>query len=372
MATLARGQITIVDLNDARQVHAYLNPSVGGQVYNSETKVYTPDFAATGNNLIVTPRAYVTGSSTNIVSQMKNIKYTINGTELSAQQSTEASASGKGYKVSSISSGAVLTITANIPSTASCYTIHFSGTYNSASDTAGQDLAVEADCSVMLSPSAGALFTAQIECNNNVFDATTAAGSQVLTAVCKAYHGGTQDTTLNSAVWQKFVNGTWTACSSTSTDSVPYYTTASGVSTLYVHPDDVLNFQSFRCVITDSENTSLTATSDIITFEDKTDPYTIDLVCPTGDKIINGTGSTVVKARVWRGTTLVENEDTEDTARKFTYTWTKYNADGETDNWYTDSTTKGTSSTKTGNPITVYAADVDSKVTIFCEITKKQ
>lgn len=67
--------------------------------------------------------------------------------------------------------------------------------------------------------------------------------------------------------------------------------------------------------------------------EDLTDPYVLELHCPTGDKIVNGTGSTTVNARVWQGGTKVEDEATPEQSRKFTYAWTKLDASGKPSNF---------------------------------------
>ena len=57
---LSRGQITIVDLNDAKQVSMILQVKNPSQMYNPDTKVYVPNFSTDKNT--VTPKVYVTGS----------------------------------------------------------------------------------------------------------------------------------------------------------------------------------------------------------------------------------------------------------------------------------------------------------------------
>ena len=61
-----------------------------------------------------------------------------------------------------------------------------------------------------------------------------------------------------------------------------------------------------------------------------------------------------------------ENRGRGDGSRKFDYAWTKFDKDGKPQNW-----NGTTSNVKTGNPITVLAAEVATKTTIVCEITKK-
>ena len=47
MATIkARGQVTIVDLNDAKQVQLLMDIKYPVQMYNPDTKVFTPNFGS--------------------------------------------------------------------------------------------------------------------------------------------------------------------------------------------------------------------------------------------------------------------------------------------------------------------------------------
>ncbi|KGF49647.1 hypothetical protein HMPREF9302_10640, partial [Prevotella amnii DNF00058] len=86
MTTVARNQITIVDLNDAKQVHAYLDSSLGDtQIYNPDTKVFTPDFASTNNKVM--PKVYETGNANNLITACSNFQYTINNKVYTASNS---------------------------------------------------------------------------------------------------------------------------------------------------------------------------------------------------------------------------------------------------------------------------------------------
>ncbi|QEG04163.1 hypothetical protein [Bacillus phage BC-T25] len=53
------GQITISDLNDAKQYILYLNPNFKTQIYDPNGLVYVPDF--TSSNLVITPELYIAG-----------------------------------------------------------------------------------------------------------------------------------------------------------------------------------------------------------------------------------------------------------------------------------------------------------------------
>ena len=97
---LSRGQITIVDLNDAKQVSMILQVKNPSQMYNPDTKVYVPNFSTDKNT--VTPKVYVTGSGQNMVSALTSIEYDINGTKV------QAGKSAGGYSVGAISACRVL------------------------------------------------------------------------------------------------------------------------------------------------------------------------------------------------------------------------------------------------------------------------
>ena len=348
---IARGQITIVDLNDAKQISAYIQPNYQAQIYNPDTKVYVPSFSAS-SPLTVTPKVYVTGNSSSVLSRCSAIKYTINGTAVAA------GATSGNYTVSA---AGVLTIKGNAPTSSSGFSITFEATYTDADDTGGQPLALSAQCVVVLSQSAGAALTAFVNYpSGNIFD--QGAGSSTpssLPAVVTCFRGGTQDKDF-TATWEKLSGTTWSAvaASKVSKDNT------AGTSTLTVDAADVQNHQIFRCSVSDSTPSSSSAVV-LCSFEDKTDPYEVQVGSTTGDKIVNGTGSTTLFARVWQGGTQIETEATAAASRQFAYTWHKFDKNGTATNF------SGTSSpTKTGNPLIVLAADVDTRATFVCEVEK--
>lgn len=164
--------------------------------------------------------------------------------------------------------------------------------------------------------------------------------------------------------WQKLnvAAGTW------SDVAASLVTTAGGVSTLKVSADDVLNFQTFKCTVTDGKETAY----QIVTFFDASDPFVVDVFSTTGDKIVNGAQSTTLYARVWKDGSIVEDgtavqADTSH-ATKYVYKWTKYNQGGAATNW------NGTSSPvhSTQLPyVTVTNADVSVRGTFVCEVSTK-
>lgn len=341
MATTARNQITIVDLNDAKSVQVYFVPSQGfSQSYNPDTHVYMPDYSKSGN--VITPKVYETGDANDHLARCTNVRYTINGAAYTASSSNASYAVGADGK---------LTIKANLVANLN---VTFEADYTDEDNIVSK---IGGSFTVIRNVSSGALFQVVLTCpKGNIFDKSVAGD---LTVRAQAYRGATKDTTNVTYTWQQFdiAAGSWKAVAQGR---------ASG-STLTVRPDDVLNFQTFRCVAQDSGATDAAATAEaLVTFEDRTDPYVVELYCPTGDKIVNGTGSTTVNARVWQGGSKIEDEGTPAASRKFDYKWTKFDKDGRAQNW-----NGATSNVKSGNPITVLASEVSTKTTIVCEITKK-
>lgn len=351
----ARGQITIVDLNDAKMVQLTLeSDGTNGQLYNPDDGSYSPDFTA--NALTITPRVYVTGESASQIAKCTGLTWTVSGktTKNTTGDTVTLNSTTLSKNGLTMSSAGALTIKENL--LGDFLMLKFSCTHTDSETGATNELA--AQYQLIRTTAAGALFSVVVTCPNGyIFD--TEESTAALTAVASAYRGTTRDTSGPTFTWEKLdvATATWSSVASSKVS------TTDNTSTLSVVADDVQNFQTFRVTAADGDNSGAA----LITFEDKTDPYEVDLVCPTGDKIVNGTGSTTVNARVhYRGAgDYIETESTSSSSRQFTYTWTKYNKSGVATNW------SGTSSTtKTGNPITVLAADVDTKCTIICEVSK--
>jgi hypothetical protein len=341
MAVTARDQITIVDLNDAKSVQIYFNASQGfSQSYNPDTHVYSPNYSSAPNK--ITPKVYETGDSSDHLARCKNVKYTINGTAYTAATSNASFVVGQ---------DGTLTVKSNLSSNLN---IVFEAEYTDEDNIVSK---IGGTFTLLRNVSSGALFQVVITCPKaNVFNKSV-SGS--LTAVAQAKRGGVDDNSNVTYEWHRYdiKTSSW----------VPVASERVNGKTLTVKPDDVLNFQTFKCVAKDEGGTDEAATAEaIVTFEDMTDPYTLELFCPTGDKIVNGTGSTKINARVWQGGNKIEDENTAESSRKFNYRWMKLDKDGKAQNW-----SGATSNVKTGNPITVLAEEVNTKTTIICEIEKK-
>ena len=340
---LANGQITIVDLNDGKAVQCFTHCSKGEtQIYTPDTGVYTPDYSSSAPN-VVTARVYVTGSGTD--------------------QAPTSACSGWSWKVDGVAATPVsgksyqLNLASNIDKNGSVKNIEWSCTYTDP-ETKATTTCIGYK-TISLAKSGGALQTVQIETpKGNTFDSTN--NSMQLTAVAKFFRGNVQDTSVK-LTWQvlNISAGTWS-------DVTSGVSTAGGVSTLNVSANDVLNFQTFRCKAEDGTDTA----NAIVTFFDASDPYVVEVYSLTGDKIVNGAQSTELFARVWKDGKVVEDGATvkaDGTTPKFSYNWTKYNANGVATNWI------GTSSTVNASTkpyVTVANEDVRGRGTFTCGVYK--
>lgn len=74
MAVVASGQITLIDLNDSKQLVSYIGSSQAKTViYNPNNGQYTPNYASTPQ--VLTPQLFIAGSSQDLASQVKSIKW---------------------------------------------------------------------------------------------------------------------------------------------------------------------------------------------------------------------------------------------------------------------------------------------------------
>lgn len=342
MATTARGQITIVDLNDAKQVQIYLeNSGADTQIYNPDTNVWTPSF--TSAPLVITPRIFITGSAEDQIANCSGFAYTVNGTAATTNSSDFVLNSTTG----------TLTIKKNM--SVNFYQIEFSCTYN---DGLRNDV-IKAYKTITRAKSAGALFSVVVTCpNGTIFNQKQTSN---LTAVATAYRGGVKDTTSTTYKWEKLVAGAWQTVTAS---------TASNVSTLTVKPTDVLNYQTYRVTATDSNDGTTSTAYALVTFQDLTDPYTVEVMSNTGDKILNGTGSTTLFARIYQDGELIEDSSSASLTAsnaKFSYSWTLTDKDGNKAWWDTAKTKDKETSFK---PV-VNADIVNERITVHLEVTKK-
>ena len=344
---IARGQITIVDLNDAKSMNMYLGSNQPlTQIFNKENSTYVPNYTASPF-LVITPEMYVSGTTTNVISRLKAAPtYTVNGGAITAFGGTVAATAPY-----------ALTLKNNMTSV-SQMKVECSGIY--VDPGTGLETPVKSVINYTKTENAGQLIIAIAYApKGNVLKN---GQSESLTAHCDMWRGSSIDADKVAYQWHKLKSdGTWESLAASNS----YGITGTTTNEISIPASAVLNFESFKCAIKDTDTASgtyNTTVSDIISFSDLSDPYIVEVSSTTGDKLVNGQGSTTINAKVWQNGEAF-TDSAADT--KFVFSWKKYNKDG------TQDTAWGTSGVKTGKTITVTAAEVDVKATFVVELSLK-
>ena len=180
----------------------------------------------------------------------------------------------------------------------------------------------------------------------------------------------TKVVTLTAALSAKAASGATVSC--------PYYNSMLGIgwacltssnprgvtagwttNEITITADAVLNFETFKCAIKDTDTSAGNASAnkvvcDIISFTDMSDPITVDLVSQKGFTIKNNANDVDVKAVLYRNGVELDAAGTA-----YTYTWKLWNAAGT-------SVVK----TYTGKSVVVAKTDVTGKGVLMCEVSK--
>ena len=345
MAVISRGQITIVDLNDGKSINLYLGSNVATtQIFNKENSSYVPNWTASPF-LVITPEVYVTGVGTNQVSRLKGVPvWKINGSTTIATF---------GATAATIAPYA-LTIKNNMTSVGQlqveCEVIYVDP------DTTAETKA-KANITYTKTTNAGQLICAIAYApNGTVFkngDITT------LKAHCDMWRGSVIDNTNVTYKWYKLGSGAWTEITSANAGGITGFTT----NEIAIPQAAVLNFESFKCEIKDTDaasGTYNTTVSDILSFADMSDPYQVEIIAPAGTTLTSGLTSTNLTVNCWQNGALLP--DSFFTGA--TCTWRKFNKLGVQD------TAWGTAGVKTGRSLTVTRDEVSVAATFTVEISK--
>ena len=353
---IARGQISIIDLNDAKSLHATLGANKANtQIYSSDLQTYTPAWTKE-NPLVITPELFVSGIADNQIDRVKkeSVKYTINNNPLSRYTWAKVSPTPP-Y---------ALTIDRNMEDMDQMK-IQFSASY------------IDPDFNELETP-----IKAEIQ-----FTKTTNAGSNIMAigyypqgfvfkngevptlyAHCDMWRGSQIDNKDVTYQWYKKDYDPSTPEEWELLSESAYGCTGTKTNELAIPEGAVLNFETFKCVITDKDAKVATYNKTVectFNFEDRTDPYTVDIYSTTGDKIINGVGSTTLSVKIWQaGKCFSETEVTN----KFNLEWKKFDQDGVLDtNWRVNDP----QNTKKAQSITVDASEITGKAVFICDVYTK-
>lgn len=432
---VARGQVTIIDQNDAVSLQAFIGSSQPlTQVFNKDTGAYAPSWVASPY-LVLTPAVFVSGkAATDQITSVGNAATLTAGVKSGSakwyKDGTVITSGQDSCTIGAASAKYALTVKAN-HMTVSLPQVRyaFEAIYI---DANGLEIPFRAEIQFTQHLNAGAMIAAVAYAPDGIVFKNDEVAT--LRAHCDLWRGATIDTTNVTYAWgirdsSVFANTTLTAAAAagattvtvasvtnmeaggkiaigatqytisavnTSTKlltltsalgaaaasgtvvSCPYYNAMLGVgwgcltsanprgvtagwttNEITITADAVLNFETFKCAIKDTDTSAGNASAnkvvcDIISFTDMSDPITVDLVSQKGFTIKNNGNDVDVKAVLFRN-----GEELDAAGTAYTYTWKLWNAAGSS-----------VVRTYAGKSITVAKADVTGKGVLMCEVSK--
>lgn len=426
ISTVARGQITIIDYNDAVFLNSYISTNQPlTQIYTSDTGGYTPDWTS-GGFLKLTPQLFKGGSGTDIMTagtSVQSVTWTSNGTavtldanhikngsapfDLTVKLNELSGATQKNYECTivwrdtitgldiTVKSAITFTKVTNVGALicAICYTPDGAVFKNNSA------VSLRAHCDFWRGATIDATNVSYkwFKITQGVFANTTSAtatavGQSVVTltsvagiAIGTEIKVGTHATMIVSAVNTGTkvvtVTGTWASIQGIGVavidprydvkagagwsiiDATHTYSGCTGYTTneMTVMNGTVLDYETFQCLVTDTDASSPTYNQticDFVSFNDMTDPIAVDIEAPSGVILKQGVGSTVLNAVLWQAGAKIDAVGTG-----YTYTWYRYTEAGVIDN------TWNTVGYKLGKSITVTDPDVFGKATFYVTIS---
>lgn len=182
------------------------------------------------------------------------------------------------------------------------------------------------------------------------------ASTKVVTLTSALSSAAASGLSISCPYYNSMLGIGWSCLSSTNQRGVTSGWTTNEIT---ITADAVLNFETFKCAIKDTDTSAGNASAnkvvcDILSFSDMSDPITVDMVSQKGFTIKNNSNDVDVKAMLYRNGAELDAAGTD-----YTYTWKLWNSSGT-------SVVK----TYTGKSITVSKADVTGKGVLMCEVSK--
>lgn len=432
---VARGQVTIIDQNDAVSLQAFVGSNQPlTQIYNKDTGVYAPNWTASPY-LVLTPSLFVSGKgAADQITTVGNAAALTPGVKSGSakwyKNGAAVTTGTDGCTIGAASSKYALTIKTNHLSVSAPQARYgFEAIYV---DANGLEIPFRAEIQFTQHLNAGATIVAvayapggvvfkngevatlKAHCDlwrgatidntnityawgikdSSVFAPTTitaaaAVGATTITAANIANMEAGGKITVGSAQYTISSVNTSTkvvtltsalsaAAAVNSSVSCPYYNSMLGASwacltssnprgvtagwttnEITITADAVLNFETFKCAIKDTDTSAGNASAnkvvcDIISFSDMSDPITVHIVSQKGFTIKNNLNDVDAKAILYRG-----GDELDSAGTAYTYTWKLWNSAGTT-----------VVKTYTGKSVTVSKADVTGRGVLMCEISK--
>ena len=372
MGIISSGQITITDISDAPVLSAFITASqTTTQVYNQTENSYNPSYAS--NPQVLTLNLTKAGQTASILGQVGKVQwFEYNGATKTAITST----TNTDNQFLSGSQNQTLTTKVNIDASKGSKRYEAVGTWTDPITSLKVDFRATIDLlAVQLGKEALVLNVYTGKGNtfyNNQPDSLTVNADlykgNALSGGNKQFKFFYSDSSVSSTSSNGYDSDGglgWHLCSSTTTGQTPNVqpstdTPAQGVLT--VTADVVTNSQTFKVVCIDKTGgTSGQKTMGIATIIDFSDPIVVVIESTAGDTFKNSSGSTTLKARLYR---KGEELDADGTSSTYTYKWTRRDKNG-----VLDANFGGTGNQyKTGKSIAVSASDVSNKAVFTCEV----
>lgn len=372
MGIISSGQITITDLSDAPVLSAFITASqTTTQVFDQTTNGYNPSYASNPQKL--TLNLTKAGQTTSILGQVGKVSwYEYNGSTKTAITST----TNTDNQFLSGSHNEVLSTKVNVPANAGAKRYEAVGTWTDPVTGLKVDFQAKIDLlavqlgkqSLVLNVYTGKGNTfynnqpANLTVNADLYKGNNLSGGN---KQFKFFYADSSVSATNSTGYDADGGIGWHLCSSTTAGQTPNSepsanTTGQGVLT--VTPDVVTNSQTFKVVCIDKVGgTNGQKAIGIATILDFSDPIVVVVESTAGSTFKNSSGSTTLKARLYR---KGEELDADGTSKTYTYKWSRRDKNGTL-----DANFGGTGNQyKVGKSITVSASNVSDKATFFCEV----
>lgn len=372
MGIISSGQITITDISDAPVLSAFITASqTTTQVYNQTENSYNPSYAS--NPQVLTLNLTKAGQTTSILGQVGKVQwFEYDGAIKTAITST----TNTDNQYLSGSQNQTLTTKVNIDASKGSKRYEAVGTWTDPITSLKVDFRATIDLlAVQLGKEALVLnvYTgkgntfynnqpANLTVNADLYQGNSLSGNAKR---FKFFYSDSSVSSTTSAGYDSDGGLGWYLCTSTTTGQIPNVapsanTNAQGVLT--VTADAVTNSQTFKVVCINKPNESNPQKAiGIATIIDFSDPVVIVIESSAGDTFKNSSGSTTLKARLYR---KGEELDVNGTSNTYTYKWTRRDKNG-----VLDANFGGTGNQyKTGKTIAVSASDVSDKAVFTCEV----
>lgn len=362
MATLATGQISVLDFNDAPILTAFISTTAPQtQAYDPNTATYTPDW--TTGSPILKPSLFV--SSMGSADQISNATVTWYDSITPTLPITTNTI----YTVT----GNELKITKNVLTNA-IYSKTYIAEISWLDEMSGESIITKAEFSFNRvnhgeigssgEPGEDAIFITAWSPNGNLFKNKETTS---LKAQADVYKGGTIIDTGVQYEWFKQVSGVldegagdgWLKITEENKEAHGV-TGVVDTNTINVTADGVVNIATFKVKATYKSKSYF----DTVIFHDQVDPIMVVVESSAGTIFKNGVISSELICRLYQnGVEIDIRKESATVGYDNVYTWTKYDIDGNQD------MTFGTGGTKQGKWIAITDTDIDQKAVFNVEIS---